>query len=111
MLVVTTDTVPGHEIDAVCGEVFGLAVRVSIFGIPLSGGRGLGGGEAGLLHRSLSQGRDEAMAALINDATRRGANAVVAMRVAMSPCEGGQATQVCAYGTAVRVRPVDHVPA
>lgn len=27
MIVVTTDTVPGHRVDAVCGEVTGLTVR------------------------------------------------------------------------------------
>jgi uncharacterized protein YbjQ (UPF0145 family) len=106
MLVVTTNDIPGYEIRAVYGEVFGLTVRSLQFGAGLSAGfRSIGGGEVPEVTRLVAQSRNEAMGRMLQEAQQRGANAVVGMRF-----DTGEIMQrwaeVCAYGTAVWVSPV-----
>ena len=106
ILVVTTNDVPGYRIDAVYGEVFGLTVRsrnaVSQWG---SGVKSIFGGELKGLTKALVSSRNEVMDRMREDARRRGANAVVAMRFDTS--EMGEVwTEICAYGTAVQISPL-----
>ena len=81
MLVVTTNDIPGWEIQRVCGEVFGLTVRsrnaFSQFG---AGFKSMFGGELQGMTKNLAESRNEAMARLINEARNKGGNAIVAMR-------------------------------
>lgn len=51
----------------------------------------------------LAQGREQAIDRLVDEATRRGGNAIVAMRFDTSEL-GNTWTEICAYGTAVVVR-------
>ena len=105
MLVMTSNDVPGFEIAAVYGEVFGLTVRAMTLGTAFSAGmRALSGGEVPEMSRLLVESRNEAMGRMIELAKSRGANAVVAMRFDTGTF--GQFTEVCAYGTAVWVAPV-----
>jgi uncharacterized protein YbjQ (UPF0145 family) len=103
MLVVTTNDLPGYRIEEVFGEVFGLTVRsrnaVSQLG---SGLKSMFGGELRGMTKALSASRNEVMERMIAEASSRGANAIVAMRFDTS--EMGEVwTEICAYGTAVRV--------
>ena len=106
MLIVTSNDIPGHRIDAVFGEVMGLTVRSRDIGSQmLAGFRSLGGGELPEMTRALYESRQEVMARMVNEAQQRGANAIVAMRFDTSEM-GTNWTEVCAYGTAVYVLPL-----
>jgi uncharacterized protein YbjQ (UPF0145 family) len=103
MLIVTTNDLPGYRIDEVLGEVFGLTVRsrnaFSQFGAGL---KSIVGGELRGMTDSLAQSRVQVMQRLVDEATAKGGNAILAMRFDTS--EMGQVwTEICAYGTAVRV--------
>lgn len=107
MIVVTTNDVPGYTIDVVYGEVMGLTVRsrdaVATF---TAGFRALGGGELPEMTQALYESRRQVMQRMMAEASQKGANAIVGMRFDTS--ELGQTwTEVCAYGTAVYITPVD----
>jgi uncharacterized protein YbjQ (UPF0145 family) len=106
VLVVTMNDVPGYRIEQVFGEVFGLTVRsrnaISQMG---SGLKSMFGGELKGMTKSLINSRDEVMRRMIDEARARGANAVVAMRFDTSEM-GDVWTEICAYGTAVRITPL-----
>jgi uncharacterized protein YbjQ (UPF0145 family) len=106
MLIVTSDDIPGHRIDAVFGEVMGLTVRArDIGGQVMAGFRSIGGGELPEMTRMLYESRQEVMARMVKEAEQRGANAIVAMRFDNSQL-GTTWTEVCAYGTAVFAIPL-----
>ena len=96
MLIATTNDVPGHEVEEVLGEVFGLTVRSRNLGSQI--GAGLSG-----MTKMLAQGRQEAISRLVAEAETKGANAILAMRFDTSEL-GSTWTEICAYGTAVRLR-------
>jgi uncharacterized protein YbjQ (UPF0145 family) len=103
MLIVTTNDLPGYRVDEVFGEVFGLTVRsrnaFSQFGAGL---KSIVGGELRGMTESLAQSRVQVMQRLVDEAAAKGANAILAMRFDTSEM-GGVWTEICAYGTAVRV--------
>ncbi|MFH5880471.1 YbjQ family protein [Arthrobacter sp. NA-172] len=106
MLIVTSNKIPGHRIDAVFGEVMGLTVRSRDIGAQVMAGfRSLGGGELPEMTKALYESRQEVMARMVTEAQQRGANAIVAMRFDTSEM-GGNWTEVCAYGTAVFAIPL-----
>ena len=106
MLVVTTFDIPGWDIRKVHGEVFGLTVRsrnaFSQFGAGL---KSIVGGELKGMTANLITSRNEVMDRMIEEARKRGANAVVGMRFDTSEM-GDTWTEICAYGTAVEAVPV-----
>ena len=106
MLIVTTNDIPGWDIQRVCGEVFGLTVRsrnaFSQFGAGL---KAMFGGELAGMTKNLAESRNEAMGRLIAEARNRGGNAIVAMRFDTTEI-GDVWTEICAYGTAVQAVPV-----
>jgi uncharacterized protein YbjQ (UPF0145 family) len=104
MLITTANDFPGHEIDRVLGEVFGLTVRSRNVGSQIGATlKSLFGGELQGMTTMLAQGRQQAIERLIDEATARGGNAIVAMRFDTSEL-GGTWTEICAYGTAVVAR-------
>lgn len=106
MLIVTSDTIPGHRIDAVFGEVMGLTVRARHLAAQMMAGfRSIGGGELPEMTRALYESRQQVMARMVSEAEQRGANAIVAMRFDTSEL-GPNWTEVCAYGTAVFAIPL-----
>jgi uncharacterized protein YbjQ (UPF0145 family) len=106
VLVATTETVPGFEIVEVLGTVFGLAVRSEHMTSRLGVGvRAFVGGEPKGITVAQSATRREAIDRMTAQAGELGANAVVAMRFDASEL-GGIWTELCAYGTAVRIQPV-----
>ena len=106
MLVVTTNDIPGWEIQRVCGEVFGLTVRSrNAFSQMGAGLKSIFGGELQGMTQNLADSRNEVMARMIKAAQDRGGNAVVAMRFDTSEMADTW-TEICAYGTAVVAVPV-----
>jgi uncharacterized protein YbjQ (UPF0145 family) len=107
MLVVTTNDIPGWEIQRVCGEVFGLTVRSrNVFSQIGAGFKSLAGGELRGMTENLTNSRNEVMARMLEAARARGGNAVIGMRFDTSEM-GDTWTEICAYGTAVVAIPVN----
>jgi uncharacterized protein YbjQ (UPF0145 family) len=101
VLVVTTNDVPGHRVERVIGEVFGLTVRSRHLGSQIGAGlKSLIGGELRGLTKTLVETRNQAMERLVEQARARGANAVLMMRFDVTEA-ADVGTEVCAYGTAV----------
>lgn len=106
MLVVTSNDIPGWEIDRVCGEVFGLTVRSrNAFSQMGAGFKSMVGGELKGMTTNLVDSRNEAMERMLQEARARGGNAIVAMRFDTSDL-GNTWSEICAYGTAVVAHPV-----
>ncbi len=102
MLITTGNDLPGYEIDDVIGEVFGLTVRSRHVGSQIGAGlKSLVGGELKGMTQMLGEGRQQAIDRLVQEAESKGANAIVGMRFDTSEFME-QATEICAYGTAVR---------
>jgi uncharacterized protein YbjQ (UPF0145 family) len=103
MLITTTNDVPGHEITDVYGEVFGLTVRSRNIGSQLGAGlKSIFGGELKGMTKALADSRTEVIQRMTEEAEAKGANAVVAMRFDTSEM-GDTWTEICAYGTAVKI--------
>jgi len=97
--------VPGYRVTQVFGEVFGLTVRSrNAFSQMGAGFKSILGGELKGMTKNLQDSRLEVVQRMIEEATARGANAVLAMRFDTSEM-GGNWTEICAYGTAVVVEP------
>jgi uncharacterized protein YbjQ (UPF0145 family) len=62
------------------------------------------GGELRGMTKNLQSSREEVVQRMVDEATARGANAVLAMRFDTSEM-GGNWTEICAYGTAVVIEP------
>ena len=96
--------IPGYAVEEVYGEVFGLTVRArnvgSVIGATL---KSLFGGELKGMTKMLASGRQDAVDRLVAEAEAKGANAVIAFRFDTSEL-GSTWTEICAYGTATRVR-------
>jgi uncharacterized protein YbjQ (UPF0145 family) len=106
MVVVTTNDIPGWEIQRVCGEVFGLTVRSrNAFSQIGAGLKSLMGGELRGMSENLMNSRNEVMSRMLEAARARGGNAVIGMRFDTSEM-GDVWTEICAYGTAVVAVPV-----
>ena len=106
MIVVTTNDIPGWEIQRVCGEVFGLTVRSrNAFSQMGAGFKSLVGGELKGMTSNLINSRNEVMGRMLEAARERGGNAVVCMRFDTSEM-GDTWTEICAYGTAVVAVPI-----
>jgi uncharacterized protein YbjQ (UPF0145 family) len=104
MLISTMKELPGHEIEEVYGEVFGLTVRSRNIGSQIGATfKSLVGGELKGMTKMLAEGREHATQRLIEEAEAKGANAVLAFRFDTSEL-GSIWTEICAYGTAVRAR-------
>ena len=93
MLVVTTDQITGWEVQRVCGEVFGVALRAH----PAQGSDG---------ENSLTDARNDVISKMLEQTRTKGGNAVVGLRFDSSDL-GADGSELCAYGTAVVAVPVD----
>jgi uncharacterized protein YbjQ (UPF0145 family) len=104
MIVTTMNDLPGYVVDEVYGEVMGLTVRSRNLGSQVGAGlKSIFGGELKGMTKALVDSRQEVMERMTAEAEQRGANAIIAMRFDTSDM-GGNWTEICAYGTAVRVR-------
>ena len=108
ILVVTTPTVPGHEVVKVLGPVHGLTVRTrGVGGKIVAGIEGMFGGEVTSYSSEVEKARRESLSRLVENAERMGANAVIGADFETSDILQGSATVFSAYGTAVVIKPVE----
>ncbi|WP_424970477.1 YbjQ family protein [Dinoroseobacter sp. S76] len=104
ILVVTTDGVPGREIEAALGLVRGSTVRAKHIGSDIVASlRNLVGGEVKEYASLLAGAREQAYDRMIEQAYELGADAIVATRMETSTIQQA-ASEVVFYGTAVRLR-------
>jgi len=104
MLITTTNDLPGYEVDEILGEVFGLTVRSRNLGSQMGAGlKSMFGGELKGMTKALVDSREQVIQRMVEEAEAKGGNAILAMRFDTSDM-GGNWTEICAYGTAVRVK-------
>jgi uncharacterized protein YbjQ (UPF0145 family) len=104
MLITTANDLPGYEIVETLGEVFGLTVRSRNVGSQIGAGfKSMLGGELKGMTKALVDSRQQVIERMVEEATAKGGDAIVAMRFDTSEM-GGNWTEICAYGTAVRAR-------
>ncbi len=104
MIITTMNDLPGYEVTEVLGEVFGLTVRSRNLGSQIGASfKSMVGGELKGMTKMLSEGREHAIERLTEEAGAKGADAIVAFRFDTSEL-GTTWTEICAYGTAVKVR-------
>ena len=84
--------------------MFGLTVRSRNIGSQIGAGfKSVFGGELRGMTKALVDSRQQVIERMVEVATAKGADAIVAMRFDTSEM-GGNWTEICAYGTAVRAR-------
>jgi uncharacterized protein YbjQ (UPF0145 family) len=104
MLITTTNEIAGYEVEEILGEVMGLTVRSRNVGSQIGAGlKSLIGGELAGMTKALTDSRNQVIERMVAEAEEKGANAVLAMRFDTSDM-GGNWTEICAYGTAARIR-------
>jgi uncharacterized protein YbjQ (UPF0145 family) len=104
VLITTANDLPGYEVTETLGEVFGLTVRSRNLGSQLGAGlKSIMGGELKGMTKALVDSRQQVIDRMVDEAESKGADAIVAMRFDTSEM-GGNWTEICAYGTAVRAR-------
>ncbi len=103
MILSTLESVPGKEIVEHLGIVQGSTVRAKHIGRDIAASlKNIVGGELRGYSELLSESRDEAIDRMIEQATAKGANAVINVRFATSSVAQG-ASEILAYGSAVVV--------
>src|SRR5436190_13788380 len=104
MIVTTMNDIPGYEVTDVFGEVMGLTVRARNIGSQFGAGlKSIFGGELKGMTKALVDSRQQVIERMVAEAEAKGANAIVGMRFDTSEM-GTNWTEICAYGTAVRIR-------
>jgi len=104
--VVTTPSIPGYKITKVIGIVNGLSPRTRGIGGQIAGIiQSIGGGEITAFVSEIEKARVDAISRAIQQAQRRGANAIVGLDMETSDMGGKNSfiTIVSATGTAVIV--------
>jgi uncharacterized protein YbjQ (UPF0145 family) len=103
VIVTTMNDIPGYDVDEVFGEVMGLTVRSRNIGSQMGAGlKSIIGGELKGMTKALTDSRQQVMERMVEEANAKGANAIIAMRFDTSELGTGW-TEICAYGTAVKV--------
>jgi uncharacterized protein YbjQ (UPF0145 family) len=103
MLLVTTDYIPGKELEML-GIVKGTTVQSKHFGKDfMAGMKTLVGGEIVAYREMIDEARQIATKRMVDEAEAMGADAVVNIRYTSSSVMQG-ASEVLAYGTAVKYR-------
>ena len=102
-MITTTFDLPGYVNETCLGEVMGLTVRSrNVFSVFGSSFKSIFGGELKGQTQALIDSRRQVMDRLAHEAELRGANAILGMRFDTSEIGKGW-TEICAYGTAMRV--------
>jgi uncharacterized protein YbjQ (UPF0145 family) len=103
VLISTMNDIPGYQVTEVLGEVFGLTVRSRNIGSQFGAAfKSLAGGELMGMTKNLSDSRQQVIERMTQEAQARGADAVLAFRFDTSELAGSW-TEICAYGTAVKI--------
>ena len=103
MIVTTSDQVQGKKITKTIGLVRGSTIRARHVGRDIMAWlRSLVGGEIVDYTKMMAEAREQAIQRMVEDAEKKGANAVVSMRFATSMIMTN-ASEILAYGTGVVV--------
>ncbi|TMT87353.1 YbjQ family protein [Haloterrigena sp. H1] len=103
MEIVTTETVPGRDVQESLGIARGNTVKARNIGRDITQSiRNITGGELKAYSELLTDARDEAISRMEADARSMGADAIVNVRLESSEIANG-GSEVIAYGTAVRL--------
>ncbi len=105
MLVTTTNNVEGRQVIEYHGLVTGQAIYgANVFRDLFAGIRDFVGGRAGAYEKVLRDGRDNAVADMVEEARQLGANAVIGVDLDYETVgKDGSMLMVSASGTAVRI--------
>lgn len=104
MILSTIDKVPNKEIEVILGIARGSTVRARNVGRDfLAGLKNIVGGEIQEYTQLQAQSREQAMARMVADGEKLGADAIVNVRFATSMIAQG-AAEILAYGTAVKLK-------
>ena len=105
MILVNTETIPGHRIVELVGLVQGNTIRAKHVGRDIGAAlKNLVGGEIRSYTDLMTEARRESVERMVHQAKSLNANAVVNVRFTTSQVAGG-AAELYAYGTAVVVEP------
>jgi len=104
VLISTMNDLPCYQVTDVLGEVFGLTVRSRNVGSQIGASfKSLAGGELKGMTKNLIASRVEVTERMVEEAETKGADAILVMRFDTSEM-GGNWTEICAYGTAIKCR-------
>lgn len=104
MILSTTFDVHGRQVAQQLGLVRGNVVRSRFIGRDLVAGlRMIVGGEIHEYTKLLAESREQALDRMVEQARALGADAIVGVRFETTDAGQGQATEVLAYGTAVKL--------
>ena len=103
MIITTSDRVEGKKITKTIGLMRGSTIRARHVGRDIMAGlRSLVGGEIVDYTKMMAEAREQAIQRMVEDAEKKGANAVVSMRFSTSMIMSN-ASEILAYGTGVVV--------
>ena len=101
MILTTSGQIEGKKITKTIGLVKGSTIRARHLGKDIMAGfRGMVGGEITEYTKMMAEAREESIQRMIEDAEKKGANAIVSMRFSTSMIMQN-AAEVLAYGTGV----------
>jgi len=101
VIITTSEQVEGKKIVKTIGLVKGNTIRARHVGRDIKAGlKSIIGGEISDYTKMMSEAREQAIQRMVEDAEKKGANAVIGMRFATSMIMQS-ASEVLAYGTAV----------
>ncbi len=104
MILSTTFDVPGRTITQNIGLVRGNVVRSRFIGRDIVASlRMIVGGEIHEYTKLLAESREQALDRMVEHAKSLGADAIIGLRFDTTDAGQGQATEVLAYGTAVKL--------
>jgi len=104
MIYTTTETVPGKEIDHILGVVTGNVVQAKHIGRDIMAGlKNIVGGEIRGYTEMLTDARDIAVQRLVQNASDKGADAIVGIRFTTSAIMDGS-SEIMVFVTAVKLK-------
>jgi len=103
LIITTSDQVEGKKITKTIGLVRGSTIRARHVGRDIMAGlRSLVGGEIVDYTKMMAEAREQAIQRMVEDAEKKGANAIVGMKFTTSMIMSN-ASEILAYGTGVVV--------
>ena len=103
MIISTSENIPNRSIVEIIGIVQGSTVRAKHIGKDiLAGFKNLVGGEVKQYTELLNDAREEAMSRMKDDAEKKGADAIINIRIVTSMVSQ-MASEILIYGTAVKL--------
>jgi len=104
MIYSTTDSIPGREIDEIVGVITGNVVQAKHIGRDIMAGlKSIVGGEIRGYTEMLTDARDIAVSRLVENAHKKGADAIVGIRFTTSAIMDGS-SEIMVFGTAVKLK-------